>query len=404
MTATAENLPPLPVARRASCPLEPPADYERLRTACPVSQVRSPTGMQTWLVTRYEDIRAVLGDLSMSSRGAASSHINGASHDVESIGSGNILRLDGDAHKRLRRKVIGELTVRRVESMRPRIRQVVNDHLDRMLATQGPVDLVAEFAMPIPSLVICDLLGVPYSDRDLFLRLSSVMVDSASTRDDTTRASKEMSDYLAALFERKQSHPEDDLFSRLIADGKQSGDPLSLPELVMLGLSLLVAGHETTTDMIALSSLLLIEHPEQQRALADAPAPAVEELLRYLSVVQFGLLRHATRDTTVGGTRVSAGDWLVAALNSGNRDETVFPHADDLDLSRQDSRTHLAFGFGPHQCIGQQLSRVELQEALPALFARIPALRLAVPSAELTYKNTTLVYGLKALPVRWDQA
>lgn len=169
----------------------------------------------------------------------------------------------------------------------------------------------------------------------------------------------------------------------------------------MLGLSLLVAGHETTANMIALSTLVLLDHPQQREVVLAAPERAVEELLRYLSVVQFGVLRYATEDVQVGARAVKAGEWLVAALNSANRDEELFPAADKLDFHRESPRTHVAFGFGAHQCIGQQLARVELQEALTRLFRRVPDLRLAVPRESLAYKHNTLVYGVRELPVAW---
>ncbi|HEY3466940.1 MAG TPA: cytochrome P450 [Amycolatopsis sp.] len=355
--------------------------------------------MDAWLVTRYSDVRAVLADRTMSSRGASSVHVNPNADLDEEVSPGSIIQLDGAAHARLRKKVIAEFTVRRVEAMREYVQELVESHLDAMLARPGHADLVRDFALPIPSLVICELLGVPYADRARFQHQSTTLVSTDATREEGQRAYDELSTYLAGLFDDKRRNPRDDLFSRLISRG--GDDPLSTEELVVLGLSLLVAGHETTANMIALSTLVLLEHPSQRDVVLAQPERAVEELLRYLSVVQFGVLRYATADIQVGSRSVKAGEWLVAALNSANRDEDLFPGADKLDFHRESPRTHVAFGFGAHQCLGQQLARVELQEALTRLFRRVPDLRLAAPRESLAFKHNTLVYGVRELPVAW---
>ncbi|WP_410615492.1 cytochrome P450 [Amycolatopsis sp. lyj-109] len=391
--------PALPTTRPAGCPFDPPSVYATLRETAPTSKVRCPAGMDALLVTRYADVRAVLADRTMSSRGASSVHANpNADLDFE-VSPGSIIQLDGAAHARLRKKVIAEFTVRRVEALREYVKELVASHLDAMLAKPGHADLVQDFALPIPSLVICELLGVPYADRSHFQRQSTTLVSTDATREDGEQAYDALSGYLAELFTEKQRNPQDDLFSRLSVAG--GDDPLTMEELVVLGLSLLVAGHETTANMIALSTLVLLEHPGQRDVVLAAPERAVEELLRYLSVVQWGVLRYATADARVGSHPVRAGEWLVAAVNSANRDESVFPGADKLDFDRESPRTHVAFGFGAHQCVGQQLARVELQEAVTGLFRRVPDLRLAVPREELAYKHNTLVYGVRELPVAW---
>ncbi|WP_086843691.1 cytochrome P450 [Amycolatopsis kentuckyensis] len=396
MTA-APATPALPTTRPAGCPFDPPETYATLRETAPTSKVRCPAGMDAWLVTRYADVRAVLADRTMSSRGASSVHANpNADLDFE-VSPGSIIQLDGAAHSRLRKKVIAEFTVRRVEALRGYVRELVESHLDAMLARPGRADLVQDFALPIPSLVICELLGVPYADRSHFQQQSSTLVSTDATREEGEQAYDALSGYLAELFTAKQRNPQDDLFSRLSA----AGDALTMEELVVLGLSLLVAGHETTANMIALSTLVLLEHPGEREVVLAEPERAVEELLRYLSVVQWGVLRYATADVRVGARSIRAGEWLVAALNSANRDESVFAGADKLDFGRSSPRTHVAFGFGAHQCVGQQLARVELQEALTGLFRRVPDLRLGVAREELEYKHNTLVYGVRELPVAW---
>jgi cytochrome P450 len=399
LTAASEA-PVLPTTRPAGCPYDPPEAYTALRDE-PTSKVLCPTGMEAWLVTRYSDVRALLADRTVSSRGASSAHVNPYVGHNEEVKPGSLAQLDGEHHSRLRKKVIAEFTVRRVETMRTYIEELVESHIDAMLAKPGPVDLVADFAMPIPALAICELLGVPYADRALFQRHTNALASIDSGAEQVGQAVKELSAFLAALFADKRDNPRGDLFSRLISRGEATGDPLSMAELVMLGINLLAAGHETTANMIALGTLVLLDHPEQRDVLSSAPERVVEELLRYLSVVQFGVLRYATTDLRLGDREVKAGEWLVAALNSANRDQEFFPSGDRLDFRREATQTHVAFGFGAHQCVGQQLARVVLQVALTRLFQRIPDLRLAVPREELRYKHNTLIYGVLELPLAW---
>ncbi|MGW6277404.1 cytochrome P450 [Kribbella sp. NPDC055071] len=392
-----------PVSRPSGCPFDPASEYAAFRQSDAPAKVSTPAGVDAYVVSRYDDVRTVLRDRRLSSRSAPSDHVTpGAVLDGE-VPTGSIIHVDGDAHKRLRRLLTGEFTVRRMEAMRPRVVAMIEERLDAMLAKGGPVDLVQEFALPIPSLVICELLGVPYEQRDQFQERSALLVTVDGDPDEMMRVSDELTQYMAGLVMAKQAKRDDDLLSRLITRGEEEGDALTLPELVTLGISLLVAGHETTANMIALSTLALLRTPEQLAALQADPtlaAAAVEELLRYLSVVQFGLFRHVTDEVQVGETTIESGGFLIAALSSANRDERIFPDPDRLDLNRKHS-AHVAFGFGPHQCLGQQLARVELEEVFSRLYTRIPTLRLAVPFEDLEYKNNTLVYGVTSLPVTW---
>jgi cytochrome P450 len=347
----------------------------------------------------------VLTDPRLSSRSAPSAHVVPGADLQREVLSGSILQNDGERHAHLRRLLTSEFTVKRVQALRPRIERLIEDHIDAMLASDGPVDLVQAFALPIPSLVICELLGVPYADRDEFQHRSAVLVSVDRDEEEVMRVNEELQQYMAGLVMAKQDKREDDLLSRLITRAEEQGQPLTLPELVSIGITLLIAGHETTANMIGLSTLALLRNPDQLDALRNDPglAPtAVEELLRYLSVVQFGLFRHVMEDIPLGDETIKAGEYLIAALSSGNRDEMVFPDPDRIDLSRKAS-AHLAFGFGPHQCLGQQLARVELHEVYTRLYRRIPTLRLAVPFEEIRFKNNTLVYGVTALPVTWDR-
>ncbi|ADB33857.1 cytochrome P450 [Kribbella flavida DSM 17836] len=403
--ARTEPLADFPVTRPSGCPFDPATGYADLLAGEQPAKVSTPLGVDVWVVSRYAEVREVLSDPRLSSRSAPSAHAVPEADLEREVESGSILQNDGARHAHLRRLLTSEFTVKRVQALRPRIVDLIEQHLDAMLASDGPVDLVEQFALPIPSLVICELLGVPYSDRDQFQRWSALLLAVNRTQQEMQATSEQLQEYMARLVMAKQAERTDDLLSRLITRAEDQGAPLTVPELVSIGNTLLIAGHETTANMIALSTLALLRNPEQLQQLRDNPelAPtAVEEMLRYLSVVQFGLFRHVLEDLPIGAETVKAGEYLVAALSAGNRDESVFPDPDRIDLTRKAS-THLAFGFGPHQCLGQQLARVELAEVYTRLFRRIPTLRLAVPFEQLRFKHDALVYGVTALPVTWDR-
>jgi cytochrome P450 len=399
-----------PRTRAAGCPLDPDPDYAALHAKSSLPKVSCPAGIDAYLVTDYDQIRTALGNPNLSSHGASSMHTQVGYDFSAPVTTGNIIQLDGSAHARIRKLLISEFTVRRMRALKPYIQQIINEHIDAMLAkAPGPVDLVSEFALPIPSLVICEMLGVPYADRDLFQRHGATLTDFDLPVPDKDNAVQELVGYLAELTGRKLANPsEDDLLGRLILRARalpdqEGGADLTPAELTELGLILLIAGHETTANMIGLGTLTLLSHPEEFARLRADPSlaeSAVEELLRYLTVVQFGLLRLATGDVEVAGQRIEAGEWLIGAIAAGNRDEHVYPDPDTLDIGRE-ARTHLAFGFGVHQCIGQQLARVELREVLGILYQRMPDMRLAAPIEELPFKSGGVVYGVKSLPITW---
>jgi cytochrome P450 len=403
MTDTTETS--FPATRPSGCPFDPASGYTTLRETEGLTKVSTPAGVDAWVFSRYDDVRSVLTDSRLSSRSAPSAHVVPEADLEREVDSGSIVQTDGAHHAQLRRLLTSEFTVKRVQALRPRIVQLIDDHIDAMLAGDGPVDLVQAFALPIPSLVICELLGVPYADRAEFQERSAVLVSVDRPEEEVTRVSDELNQYMAGLVMAKIAEREDDLLSRLITRAEDQGQPLTVQELVAVGITLLIAGHETTANMIGLSTLALLRDPEQLDALRADPglAPtAVEEMLRYLTVIQFGLFRHVTEDIPIGDETIKAGEYLIAALSAGNRDETAFPDPDRIDLARKAS-SHLAFGFGVHQCLGQQLARVELQEVFTRLYRRIPTLRLAVPFEEIKFKDNTLVYGVTALPVTWDR-
>jgi cytochrome P450 len=399
-----ETVPAFPATRAPGCPFEPPPEFAELRAQESVARTSTPAGVDVWTVSRYDDVRAVLTAPGISSRCAPSMHVTPGADLAREVMPGNILQLDGPAHARLRRMLTAEFTVRRVEALRPYIQRIVDEHIDELLAGPNPTDFYETFALPIPSLVICELLGVPYADREMFHKLSAVVMRIDTDREIAYTAYGQIRAYMQTLFTAKLTEPGDDLMSRMIERSRESGQPLTVPEMVELGTTLLIAGHETTANMIALSTAALLQHPAELDKLRSDPdlAPsAVEEMLRYLSVIQFGLLRQATQDISVGSMTVKSGEWLVAALGAGNRDASVYSEPDAIDLQRK-AKTHLAFGFGIHQCVGQQLARVELQEVYARLFRRIPSLKLAVPFDAVEFKDKALVYGVEKLPVTWE--
>jgi cytochrome P450 len=312
--------------------------------------------------------------------------------------------MDDPEHARLRRMVTAWFAVKRVEALRPAVQRIVDGLIDRMLAGPKPVDLVQAFALPVPSLVICELLGVPYADHDFFRANSAILVNRESSVEAARDANGELLDYLDGLVAAKLADAGDDLLSELATAHVEAGE-LTRRELAGMGVLLLVAGHETTANMIALGTLALLQHPDQLTALrcGDDPelvAGAVEELLRYLTIVHSGLRRVALADIEIGDQTIRAGDGVVIAIDAGNRDEQAFADPDRLDIHR-DARQHVAFGFGVHQCLGQPLARVELQVVYGTLYRRIPSLRLAADLEQVPFKHDGSVYGAYELPVTW---
>ncbi|MFE6748338.1 cytochrome P450 [Kitasatospora purpeofusca] len=396
----------IPARHDTACPFAPPPAYTEAAGTGPVSRAELPDGSPCWLVTGYQEVRTVLSDrrFSADARRPDFPFLTEGRRELVAANP-SFLRLDDPEHARLRRMVTGDFLVKRVAEMRPGIQQIVDEALDRMIARSGPAgpaDLVADFALPVPSLVICLLLGVPYEDREEFQANSRLLLTTEADDRDVARAQEELLDYLGRLAERKRTEPGDDILSRLV-----TREDLTLREIASTGVLLLVAGHETTANMIGLSTALLLRHPEQVARLADPAAVpgAVEELLRLLTIVHTGVPRLAVEDVELGGTLIRAGDGVMAMLSTANRDDGLFGTeghlgVDEVDLDRE-ARRHVSFGFGVHQCLGQPLARAELQIALATLFRRLPGLRLAVPEEELEFRTETLIYGLGSLPVRW---
>ncbi|NUU25652.1 MAG: cytochrome P450 [Streptomycetaceae bacterium] len=401
MTAEHEGapLPSVPAPRADGCPFGPPPLYERLQAERPVGKVVIQDGTEPWLLTRYDDVRQVLGDPRFSSD-ATRPGFPFLSSGVKAL-TGNapiFIRMDDPEHQRLRRMLTGDFTARQIERLRPRIQEIADDFVDKLLAGPAPADLVAQYAQPIPSLVICLMLGVPYQDTAFFQERSQTLLDNDSAPEDIGKAHRDLLDYLRELTDAKAARPDDGIISKLVARGELGRD-----EIAAMGQILLIAGHESTANSIALSVLALLRHPEELARLRDDPSlitGASDELLRFVTTGQLGVPRVALEDVEIGGESIRAGDGVVSMISTANRDEAKFPDATTLDVTR-DARRHVAFGFGTHQCLGQPLARVELQIAVATLLRRMPDLRLAVPFDEVKYRSSATLYGIAELPVEW---
>ncbi|MFI6949542.1 cytochrome P450 [Streptomyces sp. NPDC050422] len=385
-----------------TCPYHPPTGYPSAsRGQQSVSRVRLFDGRTVWLVTGHAEARALLVDPRLSSDRENPAFPFFARRQAATTQKRvELLGLDDPEHNVQRRMLIPSFTVRRAAALRPSIQGIVDRLLDAMVEQGPPAELVNAFALPVPSMVICALLGVPYADHEFFEAQSRKLLRGPDGSD-VEAARDALSEYFRVLIERKRREPGDGLLDELIAKQLETG-ALDLDELVRLAQILLVAGHETTANMISLGTLTLLQHPDQLALMRDGGdrVPAVvEELLRFLSIAD-GLSRVAVEDIEVGGVTLRAGDGVLLSTAVVNRDEAAFPSPDELDLGRG-ARNHVAFGFGIHQCLGQNLARAELEIALPALFGRLPGLRLAVPAEEIPFKPGDTVQGLIELPVTW---
>ncbi|MFI1016402.1 cytochrome P450 [Streptomyces sp. NPDC020965] len=416
----ATELPEYPMPRAAGCPFDPPPALQKLQDRTRIARVRIWNGDTPWLITRYEDQRTLLADPRISSDttkpgfpyespGVAQTTVQPAPDGLPGTGEPGVepvafLGMDDPEHSRQRRMVTTAFTVRRTKAMRPGVQQIVDDLIDALLDGPNPADLVETFALPVPSLVICNLLGVPYEDRDFFQARSDLLPRRSTTAEQAAQAMAELSEYLGHLIEQKRTDPADDVLSTLAQQITEGG--LTRRQAAHMAVMLLFGGHETTANMISLGALALFQHPDQLarvRDNSDNPqliASAVEELLRYLSIPQLGRRRVALADIEIGGVTIRAGESVIIAHDVGNRDPSVFDDPDRLDIER-DARRQIAFGFGVHQCLGQPLARLELEVVFGTLYRRIPTLRLAAPVDQLSFKNDGIAYGMHELPVTW---
>ncbi|MDA3626957.1 cytochrome P450 [Saccharopolyspora sp. WRP15-2] len=403
MSETVSTPHGLPMTRDAG-PFDPPREISRLREHRPVSPMIFPDGHEGWLVTGYDAVRRLMADTRFSSRQDIGVlhvpyEIPGMPTSTEPSPQlpGVFIAMDPPDHTRLRRKLTGAFTVKRMKVLEEHITDIAERQLDELARRTPPVDLVEAFALPVPSLVICELLGVPYADRADFQANSAKFMVKDQPIDEKMAAYGALNAYLAELVTSKRAAPGEDILSDLARQ-----DDLTVDELTGIAFLLLLAGHETTANMLSLGAFALLEHPEQLaelRADPDLMPGAVEELMRYLSVADI-FYRYATEDIELGGETIREGATVVVSLLAANRDPHRFDDPDTLDVHRK-ARGHLSFGHGIHQCLGQQLARIEMRAGFDALLRRFPTLELAIPAEEVKLRTDMNIYGVHELPVTW---
>jgi cytochrome P450 len=410
---TETTAPALPLHMRRHG-FDPAPELGELRDGSGIGRVRTMFGFEGWLVTRFADVREVLSHPEVFSNAAtATLEVPGMPtkdpEEIAKLRAGSLLSFDPPEHTRLRRMLTPEFTVRRMRRLEPRIHEIVDEHLDAMERKGPPADIVADFALPVPSLVICELLGVPYADRADFQRRTNQQLDLAVPREERFRIGMEGRAYMAELVAGARSAPGEDMIGMLV---REHGSDLSDNELVGIANLLLIAGHETTANMLGLGTLALLRHPDQLALVRDDPSlvdPAVEELLRWLSIVHAGTFKLAVTDTEIAGQKIAKGDVVLLSLAAANRDPALIDDPERLDVTRGgsvDARSagatrggHVAFGHGIHHCLGAPLARMEMRIAFPALLRRFPGLRAV--SDEGNFRSYNFIYGLTSLEVAW---
>ena len=391
---------------------DPQAVFAPMREESPVTPVQFPSGERQWLITRYADVRAALADPRLHKDWAGKLTGPDWSPDpVTGYLSKHLLNADPPDHTRLRRLVSKGFTARRVAGLRPRVEAITAELLDAMAdrapAGEAEVDLIEAFAFPLPVIVICELLGVPAADRDSFKEWSHAMLASVGTPGQFRAAATAMYHYFMDLLAAKRRAPADDLVSALIAvrdadAQRDTAGQFDERELVAMLFLLLVAGHETTANLIASGTLALLTHPAERDRLRADPAllpGAVEELLRFSNPLNHATERFTLEPVQIGGVTIPAREWVLCVTSSANRDPLRFPDPDRLDVGR-DAGGHLAFGHGIHYCLGAPLARLEGEIAFGSLLARFPSLSLAADPAGLRWRPSSLIHGLETLPVR----
>ncbi|MFI9743195.1 cytochrome P450 [Streptomyces sp. NPDC052494] len=395
MSESLHTVTALPAERRPGCPFDPPAELIEAREHGPISRYTHPGGKPGWMITGYDLVRSVLADSRFSAR---KDLLNVVDFELPPAPPGEFLLMDEPQHGRYRKPLVGKFTARRMRLLTERVEQITAECLDAMEQAGPTADLVTAFAKPIPTIIICELLGVPYEDRDSFQEQIDTFMGGETNDEDLIAAYTATQEYLAQLVAAKRAKPTDDVLSEL------TDSDLTDEELKGISLILLAAGFDTTANMLSLGTFALLRNPEQLAALRADPTlvdQAVEELLRYLTVAK-SFMRTALEDIEVGGQLIEAGTTVVLSYNTANRDPERYPDPHALDLGRE-AGGHLAFGHGIHLCLGAQLARVEMRVAFTALLGRFPTLRLAVPAEEVVLRPEAAdIYGVKSLPVTWD--
>ncbi len=394
------GLPPLPSKR--ACPLDPPPEYRLLRAEQPICKVQTPRGDAAWLITKYDDIIAVLTDKRFSSDPRTPGFPTYVSGNVPPP-PGFFMQADAPDHPRLRRSVTREFMASHVEELRPQMRKIVDATLDKMLAMTPPVDLMKTVATPVASRVICELLGVSLDDYPFVQSRTDIILNRDKTPQETEVAAIELMSYFDRIVTEKEKVPAADLLGRLITEAAREGQP-SHQELVGLAALLLLAAYDTMALAMGLGVVVLLQHPDQLAAFLSEAVPGtrlVDELVRYVTINHSGLPRAATADVEVASQLIRKGDGVLVMLNSGNRDESAFHEPDAFNIHRPEYH-HVGFGHGLHKCLGVHFAQAELQIFFHSLFQRVPSLCLARKVEELPFRHEMVLYGLKELPVSWS--
>ncbi|WP_327580612.1 cytochrome P450 [Nonomuraea sp. NBC_00507] len=388
-------------------PLEPPAEWAELRGKCPVAHVTLPSGDQATLLTRYDDVKQVLADPRFTRLLNAPDAARLSATDDGGLFSSEMAAIipdGGEEHQHWRRLVGKWFTAKRMNALRPQMAQIAEELIDDMVKRGAPGDLKASLGFPLPVYVICDMLGVPAADRDRFSYWSDTLLNlTRYSKDEIDAAQAEFFQYMSDHLAAKRAEPGDDLLSELIAVGAPEDGGLTDIQILVTGMALLVAGHETTANMIGkMVSMLLADRTRWEALLADPKLirTTVEESLRFDANSGFGLPRYLRDETEVSGTVLPRGTTVICSMAAANRDESAFEAADHMDLTRSPN-PHLAFGSGAHSCLGQALARTELQVVLEVLLRKLPTLDLAVPVEDLERVEGLAVGGLRTVPVRW---
>ena len=388
--------------RRAD-PLQPPPQYAQARGAQRILPVSLWNGRRAWILTRYDDMRSVVTDPRFSGEFAHP--------DFPTVTEARVVvdkeerafvGMDNPLHDHYRRMFTKEFTAKRMIALRAKMAAIANRLIDALIAQPQPADLVAAIAVPFPSLVMCDLVGSSYDDHRFIIECAAGRHGLLQTAAQASQKARELAAYFMQLILRKEKEPGDDLVSRVIEEHVRPGH-LSREDFAEIGAMILRAGHDTTTNMIGLGTLILLRHPEQAAEMRDQPKlvpGAVEELLRYISPVQFLPRRVALEDVAIGDVVIPKGEGVFAVNPAANRDPAVFADPDKFDIHR-DASHHVAFGYGIHQCLGQLLARMELQVLFPLLLQRLPDLRIAADGGEIRFKDDMQIYGVHNLPVAW---